>query len=71
MEYRFPPIPLSFTGLDPIWVHPEQTPAQLKALQKRAQREFHLRPSQILRHASRLRPGNIGKALRILKDAFI
>ncbi len=62
---------ISFTGLDPIWVHPEQTPAQLKALQKRAQREFHLRPSQILRHASRLRPGNIGKALRILKDAFI
>ena len=62
---------ISFTSLDPIWVTPEQTPAQLKALQKKAQREFYLRPSQLLRHASRLRPGNIGKALAVLKDAFI
>ena len=62
---------LSVSDLDPIWVTPEQTPAQLKALQKKAHREFFLRPSQILRHAARLRPGNIGRALRAMKNGFI
>ena len=61
---------LSFSDLDPIWVTPEQTPDQLKALQKKAHREFYMRPSQILRHATRLRPGNVGKALRALKNVL-
>ncbi|MFA6093130.1 MAG: radical SAM protein [Elusimicrobiota bacterium] len=61
---------ISFTDGMPIWVTPGQTAGGLKELQKRAQREFYLRPAQILKHARRLRPGNIVKALRIARQAF-
>lgn len=61
---------ISFTSLDPIWVTPEKTPGQLRALQKRAQREFYLRPSQILRHLGRIRPSNVLRVLRVAKAGF-
>ena len=59
-----------FTDNDPIWVTPEQTADGLKELQRRAQREFYLRPAQILRHIGRVRPGNFLKVLRIAWRGF-
>ncbi len=61
---------ISFTDKDPIWVTPEQTAIQLKELQKRAQREFFLRPSIILKHLKRVRPDNVLKMIRIAREAF-
>ena len=61
----------SFTDIEPIWVTPEQTPRGLKKLQKKAQRDFYLRPSQILKHMGRVRPGNIVKVAQIFKEAFV
>ncbi len=62
---------ISFTDLEPIWVARGRTPEELKRLQKKAQRDFYLRPSQILKHARRLRPGNLVRAARILKEAML
>ncbi|OGR59134.1 MAG: hypothetical protein A2X36_15160 [Elusimicrobia bacterium GWA2_69_24] len=61
---------ISFTDNDPIWVTAEQTAEGLKGLQRRAQREFYLRPAQILRHIGRVRPGNVLKVLRIAWRGF-
>lgn len=54
-----------FTDNPPIWVTPSQTPKQLRKLQKRALREFYLRPHQIWRQAKRIRPKNVTKLVRL------
>jgi anaerobic magnesium-protoporphyrin IX monomethyl ester cyclase len=61
---------ISFTDNDPIWTTPGRTAAELKALQKRAQREFYLRPSQIVKQMKRIRPSNVLRSIRILQEAF-
>jgi anaerobic magnesium-protoporphyrin IX monomethyl ester cyclase len=62
---------ISFTRNEPIWVTPGLTARQLVRLQKKAQREFYLRPSQILKHIERLRPGNLLESVKVSLDAFI
>lgn len=61
---------LCFTGNEPIWVPPGRTAAELRALQKQALRAFYWRPRPILRNLRRLRPGNLGLALRIAARGF-
>lgn len=62
---------ISFTENEPIWVTPGLTPKQLTALQKRAQREFYLRPSQILKHLERVKAENVFQMIRLSLDAFV
>ncbi len=62
---------ISFTDNDPIWVTPSMTNAQLKRLQKRAQREFYVRPKMIAEHVKRIRPNNVVRMLKIAAAAFI
>lgn len=61
---------ISFTDKDPIWVTEGLTHSQLKKLQKKAQREFYLRPKMIWRNLSRVRPGNIIKITKIVLKGF-
>ncbi len=61
---------ICFTDIEPIWVTPTLTVAQIRRLQKRALREFYFRPSQIWRHFRRLRPHNLVKAIRIATRGF-
>jgi magnesium-protoporphyrin IX monomethyl ester (oxidative) cyclase len=61
---------ICFTDIEPIWVTPGLTVDELRRLQKKAIRDFYLRPSQILRHVRRLRPGNLATAVRIVWKAF-
>ncbi len=56
----------SFTEIEPIWTSPGRSAEELKRLQRQAQREFYLRPSQILKHIGRISPGNAARAARIL-----
>ena len=44
----------TFSLEEPIWVTPGRTGAELKRLQKRAYREFYLRPAQIWKQLPRL-----------------
>ncbi|MEE8424663.1 MAG: radical SAM protein, partial [Elusimicrobiota bacterium] len=62
---------ISFTKNDPIWVAAGRSAAEIKSLQKRAQREFFLRPSMILKHLKRVRPDNVLKMLNIARRAFV
>jgi len=57
----------AFSSQEPIWVTPGRTSAELKQLQKRAYREFYLRPSQLLKHLPRLVHAN---PLSMLKTAW-
>ena len=59
-----------FTDNEPIWVTPTQTVGELRALQKRALREFYLRPSQIWKHVRRIRPDNFLTIARIALRGF-
>ncbi len=61
---------ISFTENEPIWVTPRLSADQLKYLQKRAQREFYLRPKQIFRHIRRIRPSNIVRIIKIISKGF-
>ena len=61
---------VAFTGNAPAWVPDGMSAADLVRLQKRAQREFYLRPSQIMKHLRRLRPDNIATAIRIVREGF-
>ena len=56
-----------FTDNEPIWLPEGMTYPQLRRLQKRANREFYLRPRQVLKQLKRVRPSNV---LRIAKVAF-
>jgi len=62
---------ICFTSIQPIWVTPAFTASRLRHLQKRALREFYLRPGQIIRHAGRVRLGNTWKIFGIIMDAFV
>lgn len=55
-----------FTGAEPAWAAPGITPGMLVRMQKKAFRDFYLRPAQLLRHLRRLRRGNIIDALKIV-----
>jgi len=61
---------ISFSGGKPIWVTGALTPGRLKSLQKRAQREFYLRPSHILRHLGRLSLRNLPRAAAVAWKGF-
>lgn len=61
---------ISFTDKDPIWVTSDLTHKKLKKLQKKAQREFYLRPKMIMHNLKRVRPGNIFKIIKIFLKAF-
>lgn len=61
---------ISYTDKDPIWVTPEQTPAQLKALQKRAVRSFYLRPRHIWDQMRRIRLVDVPKVIRTAFKTF-
>lgn len=61
---------ISFTDKDPIWTTPTLTPSELKRLQKRAQREFYLRPRMVLDNLKRVRPSNALQMARIAAAGF-
>lgn len=60
-----------FNDVEPIWVTPTLGVDQIRDLQKRALREFYLRPSQIWRQVKRIRPGNVWKMARIALKGFL
>ena len=59
-----------FTDIEPIWITPTLTYAQVRKLQKKALRAFYLRPSQIALHIKRLRWGNLRNSIKIALDGF-
>jgi len=59
-----------FSEIEPIWVTPSLSVEQLIGLQKRALREFYLRPSQVWRQVKRIRPDNFFKMARIALRGF-
>jgi radical SAM superfamily enzyme YgiQ (UPF0313 family) len=61
---------VSFTDKDPIWVTPSLSSEEVRDLQKKAQREFYLRPYQIACQIKRLRLHNIGSLIRIALKGF-
>lgn len=61
----------SFTGKDPIWVTPEQTPAGLRRLQRKALRRFYFRPRPLLRQLERVSLANLRMVLEAAKDTFL
>lgn len=56
---------LCFTKIEPIWVTENLTSARLRRLQKKALKEFYLRPVQIARYIKRIKPRNFIKSVRI------
>jgi len=62
---------ISFTDNNPIWVTPELSHTVIKRLQKKAQREFYLRPSQIIKHLRRVRADNLFELIKVLLKAFV
>jgi len=61
---------ICFTDNDPVWVTPSQTAEQLRRAQKRAFREFYLRPGPILRQLKRVRPSTVLAMARIAWDGM-
>ncbi|MBI5210233.1 MAG: cobalamin B12-binding domain-containing protein [Elusimicrobia bacterium] len=61
---------ISFTENDPAWVTPGLTAGELKSLQKKALRDFYLRPSHILRQLRRVHPGNLLQVARLAAATF-
>jgi len=61
---------ISFTKNNPIWVTPGLSYLEIKGLQKKAQREFYLRPSQIIKHFRRIRINNLFKLINLALKAF-
>ncbi len=59
-----------FSGIEPAWITPEHTKDGLMALQKRALREFYLRPSQVWRQLKRVRPNNLLTMARVALKGF-
>lgn len=58
---------ISYTENEPIWVTPELSAGELKALQKKALRSFYFRPRAFWDQARRLRPSDLP---RIVKTAY-
>lgn len=61
---------ISFTHHTPIWVTPGLNAGILRKLQKRAIREFYLRPKQFLFQLKRIRLSELWKTMLTSKDAF-
>lgn len=61
---------ICFTDIEPIWITGTLSLKELRNLQKRALREFYIRPSQIVRNLKRLRPGNIVNSIKIVIKGF-
>ncbi len=57
-----------FTDHQPIWTPPGMTPRELKALQKRALREFYFRPRQFWFQMKRMKFSDIQGTFSALKD---
>jgi len=61
---------IMFTDNEPIWVTPTLDWKELQALQKKALRDFYLRPRQVLRQLKRLRPSNLVQTAKIALKGF-
>ena len=61
---------IMFTDNRPIWVTPTMDWKELQALQKKALRDFYLRPRQVLRQLKRLRPSNLVQTVKIAIKGF-
>ena len=61
---------IMFTDNEPIWVTPTMDWKELQALQKKALRDFYLRPRQVLRQLKRLRPSNLVQTAKIALKGF-
>ena len=61
---------ICFTDVEPIWITNTLSLKELKSLQKRALREFYIRPSQIIKNFKRLKPGNIVRSVKIAARGF-
>ncbi|MCX5778073.1 MAG: radical SAM protein [Elusimicrobia bacterium] len=60
----------AFNEIEPIWTNPGMTTQRLIKLQKRAQREFYLRLSIMIRNIKRIRINNIAILFRIIKQGM-
>jgi anaerobic magnesium-protoporphyrin IX monomethyl ester cyclase len=56
-----------FTDNDPIYTPDGRTSEEIKELQRKAIRSFHLRPKHIFKQALKLRPHNISQAITAFK----
>ncbi|MFH1531491.1 MAG: radical SAM protein [Pseudomonadota bacterium] len=61
---------IMFTDNQPIWVTPTLGWKELQGLQKKALRDFYLRPRQVLRQLKRLRPSNLVQTVKIALKGF-
>ncbi len=61
---------ISYTKNEPIWVTKDLAASTLKNLQKRAIREFYLRPKQFMEQLKRVRVSEVLKAALAFKDTF-
>ena len=61
---------IMFTDNEPIWVTPTLEWRELQALQKKALRDFYLRPRQVLRQLRRVRPSNLVQTVKIALMGF-
>ena len=61
---------ICFTDIEPIWVTAGLDVEQLRRLQKRALRQFYLRPSRLLAQAGRVNRHNVLRATRIAFRGF-
>ncbi|MBM4370025.1 MAG: B12-binding domain-containing radical SAM protein [Deltaproteobacteria bacterium] len=61
---------IMFTDNQPIWVTPTLDWQELRRLQKKALRDFYLRPRMVLRQLRRLRPSNLVRSAAIALRGF-
>ncbi|MFC2061746.1 B12-binding domain-containing radical SAM protein [Elusimicrobiota bacterium] len=59
-----------FTNMQPIWVNDRLEFSELISLQKRAQREFYLRPKIVFSQLKRIKPQNLVPMIRIAIKGF-
>ncbi len=62
---------ISFTSNNPIWVTPGLTAGQLKKLQKKAFRDFYLRPKQLFFQLKKINLFQLGEVIPIVKETFL
>lgn len=61
---------ICFTKIKPIWVPDTLSERQLRGLQKKALRDFYLRPTQILKQIKRLNKDNLIQAVKVAYRGF-
>jgi radical SAM superfamily enzyme YgiQ (UPF0313 family) len=61
---------ISYTKNQPIWVTPSLTADTLKALQKRALRDFYFRPKQFIYQLKRVRPSELNTIAKTFWHTF-